>query len=237
MTVAESPDASDPRRSPGMGLAASGLGGVARRHLRLHRPLQARTPVQAGLAQQLAGPARSRMAPRPADRAGRCPALGWAGPKLDDTQIQLTPPATYGGPCPRTPFAMNRRFLALARWAAAPHAIIRARFKRLRNPRAAHGSTDALRAARHEAAGVAASKNGDASVALILGSDRRERRVHPELVEGPKDRRTRACSQTPGARRPPHYSPFPARFGRASFRNRAATSALDLHPRHAMLAP
>jgi hypothetical protein len=35
--------------------------------------------------------------------------------QLDDTQIQLTPPAAFGGPCPCTPFAMNRRFLALAR--------------------------------------------------------------------------------------------------------------------------
>ena len=51
--------------------------------------------------------------------------------QLDDTKIQLTPPASYGGPCPRTPFDMNRRFIALARWAADPEAIIRERFKRL----------------------------------------------------------------------------------------------------------
>ena len=40
--------------------------------------------------------------------------------QLDDTKIELTPPATYGGPCPRTPFEMNRRFLALARWLPCP---------------------------------------------------------------------------------------------------------------------
>ena len=86
--------------------------------------------------------------------------------KLDDTKITLTPPASYGGPCPRTPFDMNRRFLALARWAADPHAIIRERFKRLANaagidptnPLAAHASTDAARAAaQHELVGVASS--------------------------------------------------------------------------------
>ena len=49
----------------------------------------------------------------------------------DDTKIVLDPPATFGGPCPRTPFDMNRRFLALARWAADPEAIIRKRFRRL----------------------------------------------------------------------------------------------------------
>ena len=51
--------------------------------------------------------------------------------QLDDTKSQLTPPADYGGPCPRSPFDMNRRFLALARWAADPEAIIRERFRRL----------------------------------------------------------------------------------------------------------
>jgi hypothetical protein len=51
--------------------------------------------------------------------------------QLDDTQIDLAPPADYGGPRPRTPFDMNRRFLAIARWAADPEAIIRVRFRRL----------------------------------------------------------------------------------------------------------
>ena len=49
----------------------------------------------------------------------------------DDTKIELTAPASYGGPCPATLFEMNRRFLALARWAADPEAIIRERFRRL----------------------------------------------------------------------------------------------------------
>ncbi len=128
--------------------------------------------------------------------------------KLDDTKISLTPPDSFGGPCPRTPFDMNRRFLALARWAADPEAIIRERFRRLAkrittNPLAAHGSTGALRAAHHEAAcravarrrrvGVATMKNANVRVALILSSDRRER---PSKDEGVLTK----------ARGPPRYS-------------------------------
>jgi len=61
--------------------------------------------------------------------------------QLDDTKISLTPPAACGGPCPRTPFEMNRRFIALAHWAADPEAIIRACLARI--SRDAHASTDA----------------------------------------------------------------------------------------------
>jgi hypothetical protein len=102
--------------------------------------------------------------------------------QLDDTQISLTPPADFGGPCPRTPFEMNRRFLAIARWAANPEAIIRERFKRLAarlgidpsNPLSAHGSTVALRAAQHEAVGASAFKVG-VSVASMVSSARSAR--------------------------------------------------------------
>jgi len=87
---------------------------------------------------------------------------------LDDTKIQLTPPATCGGPCPRTPLDMNRRFIALARWATDPEAIIRARFKRLsRSLLAAHGLTDARSAAMHEAVGVASASSRNSLVALM----------------------------------------------------------------------
>ena len=89
---------------------------------------------------------------------------------------QLIAPAGYGGPCRRTPFDMNRRFLSLAHWAADPEAIIRARFRRVSsNTAAAHGSTGALRAVHHEAASVVALKNDDSRVALMVSSDRRER--------------------------------------------------------------
>jgi hypothetical protein len=51
-----------------------------------------------------------------------------AGKALDlDAFIPSTePPADYGGPCPKTPFEMNRRFLAIARFNADPEPAIRA---------------------------------------------------------------------------------------------------------------
>ena len=55
-----------------------------------------------------------------------------AGKELDlKATLILDPPADYGGPCPATPFAMNQRFLALARWTTNPEAIIRERYRRL----------------------------------------------------------------------------------------------------------
>lgn len=98
---------------------------------------------------------------------------------LDDTKIQLEPPATYGGPCPRTPFDMNRCFLAIAQWAADPEAIIRERHKRI--VRAAHGSTYARSVATHEAVRVATIKNAIAREALMLSSTRSAR---PSSREG-----------------------------------------------------
>ncbi|MEQ1781594.1 MAG: hypothetical protein ABMA14_09555 [Hyphomonadaceae bacterium] len=61
------------------------------------------------------------------------------------------PPADYGGPCPRTPYDMNRRFLAIARFNADPEAAILEHVRRIAkraridpaNSVAAHGSTDA----------------------------------------------------------------------------------------------
>ena len=95
---------------------------------------------------------------------------------FDDTQITLDPPASYGGPCPRTPVDMNRRFVALARWVADPEALIRARYKRFsRILLVTHGSTDARRAAHHELARVAASRNANVQIALMLGSARSAR--------------------------------------------------------------
>jgi hypothetical protein len=87
-------------------------------------------------------------------------ALLLSGKTLDDADYINTPmPADYGGPCPRTPFAMNLRFLKLAHFMRDPERYIRRHAARIakRDPRAAHGSTDAaLRAAaHHEAAGVA----------------------------------------------------------------------------------
>ena len=93
-----------------------------------------------------------------------------AGKELDlNAFIPSTePPADYGEPCPKTPFEMNRRFLAMALFNADPEPAICAHAKRiarcegidLDNPLAAHGSKDsALCAAAHPApVGIAASK-------------------------------------------------------------------------------
>jgi hypothetical protein len=56
-----------------------------------------------------------------------------AGKALDlDAFIPSTePPANYGGPCPATPFEMNRRFLAIARFNADPEPAIRAHAARI----------------------------------------------------------------------------------------------------------
>jgi hypothetical protein len=56
-----------------------------------------------------------------------------AGKALDlDAFIPTTePPSDYGGPCPNTPFEMNRRFLAIARFNADPEPAIRAHAKRI----------------------------------------------------------------------------------------------------------
>jgi hypothetical protein len=56
-----------------------------------------------------------------------------AGKALDlDAFIPTTePPSDYGGPCPNTPFEMNRRFLAIARFNADPEPAIRAHTARI----------------------------------------------------------------------------------------------------------
>jgi hypothetical protein len=126
--------------------------------------------------------------------------------QLDDTQITITPPADFGGPCPRTPFEMNRRFLAIARWAANPEAIIRERFKRLAtrlgidpsNPLSAHGSTVALRAAQHEAVGASAFKVG-VSVALMSSA----RSARPSTCSAEAQRRRDRKGGLAHARGPP----------------------------------
>ena len=144
--------------------------------------------------------------------------------QLDDTKIQIIPPATYGGPCPCTPFDMNRRFIALARWAADPEAIIRERFKRLSHSLlAAHASTDAAlcAAAQHELANVSQSLE-----ALILSRPQSGRPSKHERgltrVRGPPEnprlptahtlspQRSRATESAPARRyKTPHVRPIP----------------------------
>jgi hypothetical protein len=108
-------------------------------------------------------------------------ALLLSGKTLNDADYINTPmPADFGGPCPRTPFAMNLRFLKLAQFMRDPEKYIRRHAARiakrcgidLNNPLLAHGSTDAaLRAAaHHELVSVALSKITKGKVALMLSS-------------------------------------------------------------------
>ena len=58
-----------------------------------------------------------------------CAARLLAGETLDaesDFTPSTEPPADYGGPCPKTPSEMNRRFLVMARCNADPEPVIRA---------------------------------------------------------------------------------------------------------------
>ena len=123
--------------------------------------------------------------------------------QLGDRKIQLTPPASYGGACPRSPFEMSHSFIALARWAAEQEAIIRARAKRIsRSLLAAHGSTDACSAATHEAVGVSTRLNAGACLALMVSSDRLAAPKRSEGGGGNARRTTSAGSPTPAARPP-----------------------------------
>ena len=63
-----------------------------------------------------------------------CAARLLAGETLDaesDFTPSTDPPAGYGGPCPRTPFDMNRRFLAIARFNADPESAILEHVRRI----------------------------------------------------------------------------------------------------------
>jgi hypothetical protein len=75
-----------------------------------------------------------------------------SGKTLDDADyVSLPMPPDFGGPCPRTPYAMNLRFLKLAHFMRDPERYIRRHAARiakregidLSNPLAVHGSTDA----------------------------------------------------------------------------------------------
>jgi hypothetical protein len=107
-------------------------------------------------------------------------ALLLSGRTLDDADYVPHPmPADFGGPCPTSPFEMNRRMLLIADFLRDPETHIRRHAARIAkrcsidfaNPLAAHGSTNAAlrRAAHHEAVDVSPN---EAKEALILSSTR-----------------------------------------------------------------
>ena len=63
--------------------------------------------------------------------AGAAQMLAGKALDLDAFIPTIEPPSDYGGPCPKTPFEMNRRFLAIARFNADPEPAIRAHAKRI----------------------------------------------------------------------------------------------------------
>ena len=63
--------------------------------------------------------------------AGAAQLLAGKALDLDAFTPSTEPPEHYGGPCPKTPFDMNRRFLAMARFNADPEPAIRAHALRI----------------------------------------------------------------------------------------------------------
>ena len=133
-------------------------------------------------------------------------ALLLSGKTLDDADYTNIPmPPDFGGPCPRTPFQLNRRFLAVASFMRDPERYIRSHAAKiakrcgidLSNPLTAHGPTDAAQraAAHHEVVGAARSK-----VALILSSARSAR---PSTCRAEAQRRREDERGLPAARGPP----------------------------------
>ncbi len=104
-------------------------------------------------------------------------ALLLSGETLDDADFVDHPmPADYGGPCPKSPYEMKRRFAVIADWLRDPEAHIRRHAARIAK-RGAHGSTNtAICAAAHHEAVIAAQSSED-SLVLMANSDHRERRA------------------------------------------------------------
>ena len=180
MTVEKTHDAYDQGETPSWAWPVHAFVAWLATHPRLHRPLQTHpphAPVQANWRDSWAGLRESEWHRDQLIAQGVAQLLAGQPLQLDDTKIQLTPPATYGGPCPRTPFDMNRRFIALARWAADPEAIIRERFKRrlAHSPRGPWFDGRALRALLTMSGGCCCVHNTDAQVALMLSSARSAR--------------------------------------------------------------
>ncbi len=115
-------------------------------------------------------------------------ALLLSGKTLDDADFVDHPmPADYGGPCPKSPYEMKRRFAVIADW--------------LRDPEA-HIHRHAARIAKR------AALTSEPRVALMLSSDRRELCVHREPVEG-----SNHAGGLANARAPPNSPRLPIACG------------------------
>ena len=129
-----------------------------------------------------------------------------AGKALDlDAFIPSSePPANYGGPCPKTPFDMNRRFLAMARFNADPEPAIRAHAARIARRECIDLDSPLRLATRATSTGFADGSKAPAPLASLAdrrgrwralardGGDERRRRRR-DLIRGIKSR-----SECPG---------------------------------------
>ena len=118
----------------------------------------------------------------------------------------MDPPAAYGGDCPRTPFEMNRRFLAIAQWLKDPHTLIRRHAARICDVAA----SPLRRAPRATSPGSAGGGQGKSSLGEAGGGGMRALRG---MTEGAA--RFRADRLTSHICQRPHTPKAPA-FGNAS---------------------
>ena len=149
-----------------------------------------------------------------------------AGQELDlEAFIPSTePPADYGGPCPKTPFEMNRRFLAIARFNADPEPAIRAHAKRIAKRESIDLDSPLRLAAQATSPGFAGGGKAPAPLASL--ADRRGR--------------WRALARDGGGSRssrgpPAHFSSFQERKKPAHLA-RSARETAPAHPRQTAIS-
>ena len=163
-----------------------------------------------------------------------------AGKDLDlNPTLVMDPPDDYGGPCPATPFVMNQRFLALARWTTNPEAIIRKRYKRLVKRARISGCPLRLDAAHRSTSPVLRTEEENARAnrrrISSSGASRRGRwRATSSSRDGGGSRR-HTFSARPRAPPSFNFQKSPTSLPRRR-RERARMPALDAPPRRAMLA-
>jgi hypothetical protein len=153
-----------------------------------------------------------------------------AGQELDlEAFIPSTePPADYGGPCPKTPFEMNRRFLAMARFNADPEPAIRAHAKRIARREGFDIDCPLRHAAPHRDTSPGFADGGKAPAPLASLAARRGRwRARSYGRDGGGSRSSRGP--------PAHFSSFQERKKPAHLA-RPARETAPAHPRHTAIS-
>jgi len=126
-------------------------------------------------------------------------ALLLAGKTLNDADAVLTePPEHYGGPCPATPFQMQRRFLAITAWLKDPEAHIRRHASRIARRSSISGCPLRLAASYRSTFPALRAREANHDLASLSRNATGERgmRALARMTEG-------AVSTRPNARGPP----------------------------------